>query len=101
MTKEQLRTLSDLVSIAHDEYDGCPSYRDDLERFDRVLAEIKAEAQSAPGNAAAAREALERIRPLVHGARVTPYIPEHRELLDGVLCIIDAALSDPAEDSAQ
>lgn len=54
MTREQLRTLSDLVSIAHDEYDGCPSYRDDLERFDRLLAEIKAEAQSSPGNAAGA-----------------------------------------------
>lgn len=54
MTKDQLRTLSDLVSIAHDEYDGCPSYRDDLERFDRLLAEIKAKAQSAPGKASGA-----------------------------------------------
>lgn len=58
MTKEQLQTIADLVAIAHDEYDGCPSYRDDLERFDRVLAEIKAEAQTAPGNAATLREAL-------------------------------------------
>lgn len=54
MTKEQLQTIADLVAIAHDEYDGCPSYRDDLERYDRVLAEIKAEAQPAPGNAAGA-----------------------------------------------
>lgn len=60
MTREQLQTISDLVAIAHDEYDGCQSYRDDLERYDRVLAEIKAEAQSAPGDAAAMREALEQ-----------------------------------------
>ena len=53
MTKTQLQTIADLVAIAHDEYDGCLSYRDDLERFDRLLAEIKAEAQSSPGNAAA------------------------------------------------
>jgi hypothetical protein len=57
MTKAQLQTIADLVAIAHDEYDGCPSYRDDLERYDRVLAEIKAEAHSAPGNATAAPEA--------------------------------------------
>lgn len=61
MTREQLQTIADLVSIAHDEYDGCPSYRDDLERYDRVLAEIKAEARSATGNVAAMRAALERI----------------------------------------
>ena len=61
ITKAQLQTISDLVAIAHDEYDGCPSYRDDLERFDRLLTEIKAEVQSAPGSASALREAAERL----------------------------------------
>lgn len=53
MTKTQLQTIADLVAIAHDEYDGLPSYRDDLERFDRLLVEIKSKAQSGTGNAAA------------------------------------------------
>ncbi len=61
ITRAQLQTIADLVAIAHDEYDGCPSYRDDLERFDRLLAEIKAEVQSTPGSASALREAAERI----------------------------------------
>ena len=61
MTRAQLQTIADLVAIAHDEYDGLPSYRDDLERFDRRLVEIKSEAQSGTGNAAAMREALENL----------------------------------------
>jgi hypothetical protein len=48
------------------------------------------------GNAAALRVALERIRPLVRAAGVTPYVPERKELIDGALGIIDAALAAPA-----
>lgn len=62
MNKTQLQTLSDLVSIAHDEYDGCSSYRDDLDTYDKLLADMKAEASvshNAPGDAAAMREALD------------------------------------------
>lgn len=65
MNKTQLQTLSDLVSIAHDEYDGCSSYRDDLDTYDKLLADMKAEASvshNAPGNAAAMRDLLEKIR---------------------------------------
>lgn len=74
MTRAQLQTIADLVAIAHDEYDGLPSYRDDLERFDRLLVEIKSEAQSGTGNAAAIRAALEAT------LRMTP-----------PLCDVDAA----------
>lgn len=99
VTKEQLRTLSDLVSIAHDEYDGCPSYRDDLERFDRLLAEIKAETQSAPGNAAALREALTEIEAMAHCDLANVY-PAHREKFDkmigGIESVARAALAVPA-----
>jgi hypothetical protein len=49
--------------------------------------------QSAPGNAAALSEALERIRPLVRATGTTPYVPERKELVDGALAIIDAALA--------
>jgi len=49
-----------------------------------------------PGNAAALREALERIRPLVRATGTTPYVPERKELVDGALAIIDAALAAPA-----
>ena len=55
--------------------------------------------KSEPGNAAAMREALERIRPLVRAAGVTPYVPERKELVDGALGIIDAALSAPARNA--
>lgn len=61
---------------------------------DRI--EVAVERERAPGNAAALREALERIRPLVRAAGVTPYVPERKELIDGALGIIDAALSAPA-----
>lgn len=76
MTRAQLQTIADLVAIAHDEYDGCPSYRDDLERFDRVLAEIKAEPQPAIGDVAAMRAALERAIDAIQ-AMLALYDEEH------------------------
>ena len=51
MNEAQLQTIADLVAIAHDKYDGYPSHRDDIERFDRLLAE--AETQSATEQLAA------------------------------------------------
>lgn len=41
MTKTQLRILSDLVYIAHDEMDGLPHHEQELEKFDRLLADMK------------------------------------------------------------
>lgn len=65
MTKTQLQTLSDLVSIAHEKYDGNPFYKLALERFDALLVimNINAAKENAPGNAAVlrVREALESI----------------------------------------
>lgn len=62
-TKTQLRTLSDLVAIAHDEMDGLPYHEQELERFDSLLFDMKAryafdKPYAATGNAAAMRAAL-------------------------------------------
>ena len=73
MTKTQLQTLSDLVAIAHDKMDGLPHHEHELERFDALLADMKARfsadkpyTESAPGNAAALREALKSIEDDCH-----------------------------------
>ena len=63
-----------------------------LEKAERRIAEL----ERSPVNAAALREALERIRPLVRAAGATQYVPERKALVDGALSIIDAALAAPA-----
>jgi len=63
-----------------------------------MIAFVKREMakSAAHGNAAALREALERIRPLVRAAGATQYVPERKALVDGALGIIDGALAAPA-----
>lgn len=40
MNNTQLKLLRELVSIAHDEYDGLQSYREDLDAYDKLLADM-------------------------------------------------------------